>query len=35
VEEPQALTDAEFDAALVELLEDEGEGPRGSDDDQR
>ncbi len=34
VEEPQALTDAEFDAALVELLEDEGgEGPRGSDDE--
>jgi len=26
VEEPQALTDAEFDAALVELLEDEGDG---------
>jgi putative hydrolase len=31
VEEPQALTDAEFDAALVELLEDEGNGPGRQD----
>ncbi|HET7358247.1 MAG TPA: zinc-dependent metalloprotease [Nocardioidaceae bacterium] len=29
VKEPQALTDAEFDAALVELLEDEGDGKGG------
>jgi hypothetical protein len=35
VEEPQALTDAEFDAALAELLEDEGEGPDGSEDEQK
>jgi putative hydrolase len=34
VEEPQALTDAEFDAALVELLEDEGDGDgKGRKDD--